>query len=161
VKIKSQRDFFSGLMFMAFGIAFAWGATAMGIGRPAAMRPGFFPLLLGILLAVLGGLIVFGSLVVETEDGEPAGPWAWRPLGSIVAATALFGALAGGLARIGLPPMGLVAATVALTVVSALAARRFVAKEVAILAVVLVAAAWAVLVVLLGVALPLWPAFAG
>ena len=30
--IKSQRDFFSGLMFMVVGIAFAWGATNYKIG---------------------------------------------------------------------------------------------------------------------------------
>ena len=27
MKIKSQKDFFSGLMFAVVGVAFAWGAT--------------------------------------------------------------------------------------------------------------------------------------
>lgn len=161
MKIKSQRDFFAGLMFLAFGIAFAWGATVWRIGRPASMGAGFFPLVLGIVLTALGGFIVFGSLVVETEDGEPVGDWAWRPLGFIVVATVVFGAMVAGLARIGLPPLGLVTATVVLTFISALAGRRFVLKEAAVLSVVLAAAAWAGLVLLLGLALPLWPALAG
>ena len=161
MKIKSQRDFFSGLMFLAFGIAFAWGATGWHVGRPAAMGPGFFPLVLGILLAALGGFIVFGSLVVETEDGEPLGPWAWRPLGFIVVATVVFGAMVAGFARLGLPPLGLVTASVVVTFLCALAGRRFVLKEAAILSLVLAAVAWAALVLMLGLALPLWPALAG
>ena len=73
MKIKSQKDFFSGLMFMAVGVAFAWGATTYNIGEGARMGPGYFPLVLGILLAGLGAFIIFESLVVETEDGEPIG----------------------------------------------------------------------------------------
>src|SRR5512144_2585025 len=53
VKIKSQKDFFAGLMFTAVGIAFAWGATTYSVGSGARMGPGYFPLMLGILL---GGL---------------------------------------------------------------------------------------------------------
>ena len=52
MKIKSQKDFFAGLMFMGIGTAFAWGATSYNIGTGARMGPGYFPLILGILLAV-------------------------------------------------------------------------------------------------------------
>jgi hypothetical protein len=71
--IKSQKDFFSGLMFTLVGAAFAWGATNYSIGTGARMGPGYFPLLLGIFLAVLGAFITFYSLVEHTEDGEPSG----------------------------------------------------------------------------------------
>ena len=54
MKIKSQKDFFAGLMFMVVGIAFAWGATNYTIGEGARMGPGYFPLMLGILLALIG-----------------------------------------------------------------------------------------------------------
>src|SRR5215218_2302229 len=77
MRIKSQKDFYSGLMFLVVGVAFAWGATNYTIGEGARMGPGYFPLMLGILLAGLGGFIIFESLVVETEDGEPVGKWAW------------------------------------------------------------------------------------
>jgi len=53
--IKSQKDFFSGLMFAIIGAGFAWGATSYSVGTGARMGPGYFPMLLGILLAVLGG----------------------------------------------------------------------------------------------------------
>ena len=54
MKIKSQRDFFSGLMFTAVGVAFAWGATTYNVGSGARMGPGYFPLMLGIVLAFIG-----------------------------------------------------------------------------------------------------------
>lgn len=54
MKARSQKDFLSGLMFTAVGIAFAVGATNFDIGGAARMGPGYFPLLLGILLAILG-----------------------------------------------------------------------------------------------------------
>ena len=53
MRIKSQKDFFAGLLYFAIGVAFAWGATNYNIGDGARMGPGYFPLLLGIVLAVL------------------------------------------------------------------------------------------------------------
>ena len=50
MKIKSQKDCVAGLMFMGVGTAFAWGATTYNIGTGARMGPGYFPLILGILL---------------------------------------------------------------------------------------------------------------
>ena len=75
--IKSQADFFSGVMFAAVGGAFAVGATTYNIGDGARMGPGYFPLMLGILLAVLGAAIMFQAMVVETLDGGKIGKWAW------------------------------------------------------------------------------------
>jgi hypothetical protein len=157
VKIKSERDFFSGLMFMAIGIAFAWGAFSYRIGNAARMGPGYFPLLLGAVLTALGGFIVFQSLVFETEDGEEVGPWAWKPLGFIAAANLAFGVMIGGLPSIGLPPMGLIAGIVAVTFVSALAAGKFRFNEVAIIAGVLSAGSYVAFIVLLDMRLPVWP----
>ena len=96
MRIKNQKDFFGGLLFIAIGLAFAWGASAYEIGRAAHMGPGYFPLAVGVLLAALGAVIVFKSLVIETADGEPVGRWPWRPLFFITLANALFGLLLGG-----------------------------------------------------------------
>ena len=161
MKIKSQQDFFSGLMFMAVGIAFAWGATTYNVGEAARMGPGYFPLVLGIVLAALGAFIIFESLVVETVDGVPIGAWAWRPLGFIIAANLVFGILIGGLPSIGLPYMGMIAAIIGLTFISALAGDRFNFKEVAILAVVLCIGSYAAFILLLKLQFPVWPAFIG
>ena len=161
MKIKSQRDFWSGLMFMAVGIGFSWGATAYNIGEAARMGPGYFPLVLGIVLALLGAFIVFESLVVETEDGEPIGKWAWKPLGFIIAANLAFGVMIGGLPSIGLPAMGMVVGIIVLTFVAALAGDKFKAKEVAILSVVLAVGSYLAFIMLLKLQFPVWPWFIG
>ena len=70
MSIKSQKDFFAGLMFMGVGGAFAWGATTYNIGTGARMGPGYFPLILGILLAVIGLVITFKAITTYTADGD-------------------------------------------------------------------------------------------
>ena len=161
MQLKHQKDFFSGLLFMATGLGFAWSASRYTVGTAAHMGPGFFPLLLGALLTVLGGVIVYKSLLFETEDGGRIGPWAWRPVIYVVLANLAFGMLIGGLSSIGLPPMGLVAAIVVLTVVAARAGTEFRWKEVLLLALILAAGSYVTFVVLLKLQLPVWPAFAG
>ncbi len=43
MKIKSQKDFFSGSMFTVVGVAFAWGATTYTVGTGAPHGSGLFP----------------------------------------------------------------------------------------------------------------------
>lgn len=159
MNIKSQKDFFSGLMFMGIGVAFAWGSSDYTIGSGARMGPGYFPLVLGVLLALLGGAITFKALVVETVDGDKLGSVAWRPLFFIIAANLVFGAMLGGLPRIHLPPMGLVIGIYALTFIASLAGDEFKFKEVLVLATVLAAMSYLAFIVLLKLQFPVWPAF--
>jgi len=159
MKIKSQKDFWSGLMFMAAGIAFAWGATNYTIGEGARMGPGYFPLMLGILLTLIGLFVTFEALVVETEDGEKVGTFAWKPLGFIIGANLIFGILLAGLPKLGIPAMGLIVGIYALTFVAALAGKEFKAKEVAILATVLAIGSYLAFIVLLKLQFPVWPSF--
>ena len=157
--IKSQKDFFSGLLFIAVGVAFAWGATNYNIGTGARMGPGYFPLILGICMAILGGVIMFESLVVETEDGEKIGSWAWKPLFFIIAANLTFGLLLAGLPSIGFPAFGLIAAIYALTFIASLAGEEFNFKAVLILATILAIMSYAAFILLLKLQFPVWPAF--
>lgn len=159
MRIRSQRDFFAGLMFSAVGVAFAWGATTYSIGQGARMGPGYFPLMLGILLAILGLVIVFGALVVETEDGEPIGRIAWKPLGFIIGSNILFGVLLAGVPSLGIPAFGLIVAIYGLTFVSAMAGDEFKAREVAVLATILAVGSYLAFVVLLKLQFPVWPSF--
>jgi hypothetical protein len=159
VKIKSQKDFFSGLMFTVVGASFAYGATNYSIGSGGRMGPGYFPLLLGIILAILGSAIMFKALVVETQDGEKIGKWAWKPLFFIIAANLLFGILLGGLPSIGLPAMGLIAAIFGVTIVASLAGDTFNLKEVLILSVVLSIGSYLAFIMLLKLQFPVWPTF--
>ena len=151
MKIKSQKDFWSGLMFLAVGIGFAWGATNYSFGVAARPGPAYFPFGLGILLAVLGAFIIFEALVVETDDGEPIGKWAWKPLITIVVAVCVFGLL--------LPRLGMAVSLPILIAIASFASDEFKWKDVLISAVVLTAGSWLIFIVGLKLVLPLWPTF--
>lgn len=158
--IKSQKDFFSGLMFTVVGAAFAYGATGYSVGSGGRMGPGYFPLLLGVILAILGAIIMFKALVSQAHpDGDKIGKWAWKPLVLIIAANLLFGIMLGGLPSIGLPPMGLIAGIFALTIVASLAGESFNLKEVLVLSVILSIGSYAAFILLLKLQFPVWPTF--
>lgn len=159
MKIKSQKDFFAGLMFTIVGIAFAWGATTYSVGTGARMGPGYFPLMLGILLGILGIIVIFTALTIETVDGEPIGKIAWRPLGYIIGSNLVFGILLGGLPSIGLPAMGLIAAIYALVLIAGLAGEHYSVKSSLILATILAVGSYVAFVVLLKLQFQVWPTF--
>ena len=159
MNLKNQKDFFSGLLFMALGVSFAWSASRFNIGSAANMGPGYFPVLLGALLTLLGGVLVFKALVFETEDGGRIGRWAWRPVGFVVLSILVFSVAIDGLSAFGIPPMGLVLAIFALTVLAAKAGSVFRWKEVLVLASVLSLGSYLIFMVLLKSQIALWPAF--
>ena len=159
MKLKSRKDFFAGLMFTLVGAGFAWGATTYTVGSGARMGPGYFPLMLGILLAVLGLIVIFSSLTVETVDGEPIGAIAWKPLVLIIAANLVFGVLLGGLPSIGLPAMGLIIAIFALTVIASAAGQHFSLKGSLILATILAVGSYLTFIVGLKLQFQVWPTF--
>lgn len=151
MKIKSQRDFWSGLLFLLVGLAFAWGATEYNFGSSAKPGPGYFPFGLGILLALLGGLVLFKAVTIESPGGDPVGAIAWRPLLVIVGAIAMFG--------LALPKLGLVITLPLLILVSSLAGDEFHWRDALISAVVLTAGSWVIFVWGLKLTIPVWPMF--
>ena len=151
MNIKSQRDFWSGLLFLLVGLAFAWGATEYNFGSSAKPGPGYFPFGLGILLALLGGLVLFKAVTIESPGGDPVGAIAWRPLLVIVGAIAMFG--------LALPKLGLVVTLPLLIFVSSLAGDEFHWKDALISAVVLTAGSWVIFVWGLKLTIPVWPVF--
>ncbi len=159
MNIKSQKDFFSGLMFMGVGVAFAWGATTYNVGEGARMGPGYFPLMLGVLMTILGVGVTFKSLVVEAEGGDRIGKWAWKPLVYIIAANLAFGVLLAGLPSIKLPAMGMIVAIYALTFIASMAEPGWKVKNTLILATILAAGSYLAFVVLLKLQFPVWPFF--
>ncbi|MFZ2651294.1 MAG: tripartite tricarboxylate transporter TctB family protein [Burkholderiaceae bacterium] len=149
--IKSQRDFWSGLMFLIVGAGFAIGATNYSMGTSARPGAGYFPLGLGVLTALLGAFLLFESLTIETDDGEPVGHIAWRPLIVIVVTINVFGAL--------LPRLGMILTIPILIVMTSLAGDEFGWRGVAINAVVLTFSSWVIFVWGLNLTMPLWPWF--
>lgn len=151
MRIKSEKDFWSGLLFIVVGLGFAWGATNYSLGSSARPGPGYFPLGLGLILAILGAILLFESLLIETSDGDKIGPWPFKQGAIILSAVAIFGAL--------LPRLGMAASLPLLILISSLAGGEFRLKEVVINSVVLTIGCWAVFIKGLGLTIPLWPAF--
>lgn len=151
MKIKSQKDFWSGVMFIAAGVIFAVGATNYAFGSSARPGPGYFPFGLGILMSLLGAFILFEALVVETEDGEPIGTWAWKPLVTITASVAAFGWA--------LPLLGMSVALPLLIIISSMAGDEFHWKDVLINCVVLTVGSWVIFIWGLKLVIPMWPKF--
>lgn len=153
MKIKNQKDFWSGLMFVATGMGFAWGAQYYSFGTSARPGPGYFPFGLGVLLALLGAFVLFEALTIETEDGKPIGRWAWKPLLTICLSVGVFGWL--------LPRLGMAVALPVLVIVCSLAGDEFTWRDVIINSIVLTVGSWAIFIWGLKLVIPLWPAFIG
>jgi len=151
VKIKSEKDFWSGLMFLAVGVGFAWGATNYSFGSAARPGPAYFPFGLGIIMAVLGALILFKALTIEVEGGDRIGGVAWKPLAIIVGSVALFGLL--------LPRLGMFVSLPLLVITTALAGDEFHWGEAIANAAALTAGSWFIFIWGLNLTIPLLPSF--
>jgi len=151
VKIKSQRDFWSALMFIVIGTGFALGALEYSFGSSARPGPGYFPFGLGVLLALLGASVLWSALTIETDDGDRIGAIAWKPLGFIVVTVAVFGWA--------LPHLGMFIAMPILVVVAALAGDEFHWGEALLNSVILTAGSWVIFIWGLKLTIPLFPSF--
>lgn len=151
MKIKSQRDFASGLMFIAIGVAFAVGAMNYTFGVSARPGPGYFPFLLGVIMAILGAIVLFTSLTIQTEDGEPIGGIAWKPLLLILGAVIVFGAA--------LPRLGMVVTVPLLIIISSLGGDEFHWKGAVATSVILTLGSYFIFVKGLNLTIPIWPTF--
>lgn len=67
-----KSDVISGLVFVAFGAAFAGTALTYEFGRAVRMGPGYMPFVLGSVLVLLGIAIVVDGLRHEPSPAEPA-----------------------------------------------------------------------------------------
>ena len=153
MKIKSQRDFVSGLMFIVVGVIFAVGATNYSMGSSAKPGAGYFPLILSVIMAILGAIVLFKSLTIETEGGDPIGSIAWRPLLVIVASIAVFG--------LALPRLGMFVTIPLLIVMVSFAGDDFGWKGVIANSVVLTLGSWVIFIWGLNLTIPLKPVFMG
>jgi len=150
MRIRHQKDFWSGVMFLAVGLAFVGLARNYELGTAQRMGPGYFPTALGALLAVLGLIVAIKGLTREERGGDIA-RFHFGPLAVVLGAVALFALL--------LRPAGLVAALTVLIGVSAYASHEFRLREVVPLAAFLVVLVLAVFIWGLGLVVPVWPAF--
>jgi len=94
ISIKSPKDFWCGLLLLAITAIFAVGLIGLPIGTAFRMGPGYFPMVLMILLAFLGAAILINGLRVE---GPPIGVIPLRPLFLIALPIVFFGLTLRGL----------------------------------------------------------------
>lgn len=147
--IRSPKDFWAGVMFVAFGVFFvAWSFAHYRMGDALRMGPGYFPAVLGGLLVILGLGVLGKSLVL---DGPRVPAFHFRPLLLVAASVVAYGYL--------MKPAGLFLTTIAAVFIGALAGHEFKWREVSVVAVVLAIFSWLVFVKGLTLPFPLCPAF--
>ncbi|MES2188438.1 MAG: tripartite tricarboxylate transporter TctB family protein [Pseudomonadota bacterium] len=160
MKIKNQPDFYCGLMFVITGVAFAWGATNYQVGDAARMGPGYFPLILGALMTLVGVGVALKALGISTgADEEKIGKVAWRPLAYVIGANVVFGLLLAGLPSLQLPAFGLMLAIYALTFIACMAQPDWKFWPALVLATTLAIGSYLVFVLALKLQFPVWPDF--
>ena len=151
--IRAPKDFWSGIMFLAFAAVALWAARGYSLGNAGRMGPGYFPMLLGGVLALLGLILIVRSLVIAGANEEGVARVHFVPLVVTTISVCLFG--------LALERLGLVAAVIVVIGVSALASRESRLFETTALALVLAAFSVGVFVYALRLPLPVWPAFLG
>jgi len=67
MKITNGKDFWAGLMFIAFGLGFMFVAQNYAMGNAVRMGPAYFPTVLGGMLAVLGAAVFLRAFVSKIE----------------------------------------------------------------------------------------------
>jgi hypothetical protein len=142
--IRSPKDFWSGMMFLLFGLAAVYIARDYSMGSARRMGPAYFPVMLGWLLAVIGLVSVVRSLV---RPGEALERWALKEMFLVLVSVALFAFLVRG--------AGLVVAIPVLVLVSSYASHEFHWKASILLAIGATAASVLLFVKALGLPMPI------
>ena len=152
MNLKNPKDFWSGVMFLAIGLAFAIivKVSEYPLGTSSRMGPGYFPLVLGSMMAVLGAIIIVQALL---SSGGPITKFAWRPLIWVLGGFVVFGLTA--------KLLGLVIAICLLVMISAYGGHEFKWKEAIISSAILAAGSVGVFVYGLKLPFPIWPEFLG
>ena len=112
--IRSAKDFWTGVIYVFFGSSAVVIARDYGMGTALRMGPGYFPTVLGVLLALIGIISLVRSFIAT---GSPIGGVAFKGLLLVVSSTLVFGLIVRG--------AGLAIALPALVIMSAYASVRF------------------------------------
>lgn len=147
--MRLTKDMLSGVMFLAFGGGAAIVAHGYNFGTPARMGSGFFPVVIGLIIAIMGLALVVRSLLKPATSEEIVGELQFRPVFFISAAIVVFGLL--------IEDAGLLASLAALIVIARFAGREGSPLELGIMVIVLVAIAVAIFVYGLNIRLKLGP----
>ena len=152
MRVKNQKDFWAGVMFIAFGGFFAGFGTHYEFGTAAEMGAGYFPTVVGVITIVLGILIAASGLSAKASEGKIA-KFEWKVLLLILGPIVLFGLL--------LQSMGLILSLAMLILISSCASHEFSLKSAMINACVLIVMCLLIFVWGLDLQFQLWPSFIG
>jgi len=114
MKQRDLQDLAGGVLLSALGLFVALYARQYDMGTAARMGPGFFPQVLGWLLAALGVLV---ALPAWFRRGSGALDLQWRNFALVLGAIVLF--------ALTLRPLGLLLATFASALLASVAERGF------------------------------------
>lgn len=145
MKHKDMQDILGGLGLVAVGIAAAVYAQRYEFGDLNRMGPGYFPVVLGILLTVLGAFV---ALPAFFRHGEPIRV-AWKTFVLVLASIAVF--------ALTLKVLGLIFATALAVIVSTLADHETRWKGRLLIAVGVSLVTYLVFSLGLSMVLPIWP----
>jgi hypothetical protein len=149
-QIVIRKDVLAGLLFCAIALLGLFVSRDYPVGTALRMGTGYVPRLLCWMLLALGAVVLLqGMRAAETERPQASDASAWRPLIFVSTSLVLFGLC--------IERLGLVVSIVLLTGVGALAARGLRFFETMVAACVLVALSWAIFILGLGLAIPVWP----
>jgi hypothetical protein len=143
--IRNPKDFWSGVIFACVGTASLFISSDYERGTAGTMGPGYFPTMLGWLLALIGVIAIVRSMMVR---GEAIGRFAIGKAALILLSTLAFGLLIRG--------AGLAAAIVVLVMTAGYASERFSLKKYAALALGMAAFCGLVFVLALGLPFPMF-----
>jgi Tripartite tricarboxylate transporter TctB family len=150
MKIKDAKDFWSGVMFAAFGLFFMVVSQRYDLGTAARMGPAFFPTMLGGLLLLLGIVTALKALATKSTAGQ-VDRFHFKPLLLVLGAVVAFGLL--------LRPAGLLVALAALVFISSLGSDEFRLRDVLLLTIGLAVLVLIVFIYALEMTVPVLPAF--
>jgi Tripartite tricarboxylate transporter TctB family len=142
-----SKTFWAGAMLCAIGIAAAIGAPHYRMGTLAQMGPGYFPLILGVLLAALGAITCLQAVAKGGGDRLTTPPW--RQLICIPLCVVSFALL--------VERAGLAIAVVVTVLIGCLGGHRFRPIEAVISAIVLAVLTCTLFVRLLGLPVTIGP----
>ncbi len=114
-----SKDFLSGVMFIAFGLAALYFGRKLAMGTPVRMGPGYVPTMLSYIMLALGGAICVIALFVGGEKAEAP---KWRPITLVTIGIVCFALL--------FERAGLIPALVTLVMIASLGGEEFKLKEV-------------------------------
>ena len=150
MRIKNETDFWSGVMFIAFGLFFAAFATRYDFGTAQRMGPAYFPTVLGGLLALVGVSVALTGLGRAGEGGKLE-KFHFAELTWVLGAVVLYAVI--------LRWAGVLVSMSALIVISSFASHEFRWKEAIILSIVMAVITYLVFIIGLKLTIPVLPAF--